>query len=157
MDYLFLGEEPRVFTNHRNLLFCYSPSVLDPTLGRHKVMKVLRWAILLSQFQYRIDHVDGEDKVMADIMTRWVWGYCRKRAAIRRVTYKLMEHTVVPSPNDDTIDWPSEEQIRQAQDKLATERPKQTKREGNSLWHVGDRTWVPEKSDGSRMTYNYGC
>lgn len=47
-DYMLLCEEARVFTDHRNLLFCYSQTTLEPSLGRHKIMKVVRWAIYLS-------------------------------------------------------------------------------------------------------------
>lgn len=53
MDYLLLCEEPRVLTDHRKLFFCYSPTTMYPTLGRRLVIKVLRWTVFLSQFQYR--------------------------------------------------------------------------------------------------------
>ncbi len=50
LDYMLLCEPlTRVFTDHRNLLFVFAPGVRAPTLGRHTVMKVLRWAVFLSQ------------------------------------------------------------------------------------------------------------
>jgi len=147
MDYMLLCEEPRVFTDHRNLLFCYSPTTLDPTLGRHKVMKVLRWAVYLSQFQYRIEHVDGEANVMADVMTRWMRGYRGKRCAIRRVTYRILENAVVPSPESKDFEWPNFSQIRQAQEDHVDQRPKNAERKGESLWSVNGRTWIPDEAD----------
>lgn len=53
MDYLPMCETPRVVTDHRNLHFFYFPSTLELSLGRHKVMKVLRWAAYLSQYPYK--------------------------------------------------------------------------------------------------------
>lgn len=50
MGYLLMCEEPRIYTAHRNLLFCYAPSTMEPTLGEHKVMTLLRWAVSV---QYR--------------------------------------------------------------------------------------------------------
>lgn len=66
-------------------------------------MKVLRWAVFLSQFQYRIEHIDGKDNVMADIMKTWIRGYRGKRVAIRRVSYPLLANQVVPSTDDETF------------------------------------------------------
>lgn len=57
---------------------------------------------------------------MANITEGWAWLYRGKRATIRRVTYKLIEHILITSPNDYQFDWPCEEQIRQAQDKIAS-------------------------------------
>ena len=72
---LMCEQDLRVFTDHRNLLFVFAPSTLEPSLGRHKVLKGLRWAVLLSRFVYCIEHVNGDENVMADIMTEWIRGY----------------------------------------------------------------------------------
>lgn len=32
----------RVFTDHRNLLFTFNPVAMEPSLGRNKVLKVIR-------------------------------------------------------------------------------------------------------------------
>lgn len=45
LGYFLLCDEPIVSTNHRNLLLCYYPTAIDPTLGGHKVRKVLRWVV----------------------------------------------------------------------------------------------------------------
>lgn len=69
MEHLFISElDIRGFTDHRNLLFVFNPTSLQPSLGRHVVRKVENWAIYLSQFPYMIDHVRGEANVMADII-----------------------------------------------------------------------------------------
>ena len=71
--YLFMGDQKfHVFTDHRNLLFLYSPLCLEPSLGSHAVSKVQRWAMYLSRFEYNIEHIDGEANIFADILTRWL-------------------------------------------------------------------------------------
>ena len=47
LDYLLACEtSTRVFTDLRNLLFAFSPVSMEPSLGRHKVLNVIRWALL---------------------------------------------------------------------------------------------------------------
>lgn len=40
--YLLLCEQTRGLTDHQRLLFFYAPVALGPSLGRHKIVKVLR-------------------------------------------------------------------------------------------------------------------
>ena len=76
MDYLLMSGRPvHIFTDHRNLLFVFAPLALEPVLGRHVVSKVQRWALFLSRYSYVIEHIDGDDNVFADILTRWTKGY----------------------------------------------------------------------------------
>lgn len=43
MDYLFACEsDVRVITDHRNLLSTFNPLALEPTLEKHKILKVIR-------------------------------------------------------------------------------------------------------------------
>lgn len=44
----------RIFTDHRNLLFAFKAVAIEPSLGRHKVLKVMRCALFISSFHYRI-------------------------------------------------------------------------------------------------------
>jgi len=82
LDYLVACDpSTHVFTDHRNLLFTFNPTAMEPSLGRHKVLKVVRWALFLSAFTYRIEHVPGDINTWPDIMTRWMRGY-RKPPAI---------------------------------------------------------------------------
>eukprot|EP00181_Compsopogon_caeruleus_P005981 CAMPEP_0184690634 /NCGR_PEP_ID=MMETSP0312-20130426/31343_1 /TAXON_ID=31354 /ORGANISM="Compsopogon coeruleus, Strain SAG 36.94" /LENGTH=167 /DNA_ID=CAMNT_0027148163 /DNA_START=564 /DNA_END=1064 /DNA_ORIENTATION=+ len=64
-----------VFTDHRNLLFAFSPLSFKPDLGRHVINKVQRWAQFLSRFSYEIIHVSGDVNHFADKLTRWAVGY----------------------------------------------------------------------------------
>ena len=64
-----------LFTDHRNLLFAYSPLALKPDVGRHVITKVQRWAQYLSRFCYEVYHVSGEENYFADLLTRWAVGF----------------------------------------------------------------------------------
>lgn len=105
-DYM-LQCEPliRIFTDHPNLLFVFCPSILDLSLGKHKVFKVLRWVTYLFQFSYHIDHAEGEQKVMGVIMKGWLRSYCGHRAAIERVGHRLLQEEICPSPLMDDFNW----------------------------------------------------
>ena len=88
LDYILLCEDStRIFTDHRNLLFVFNPVALEPYLGRHKVLKVVLWALFLSSFSYRIEHVAVNDNTWPDIMTRWMRGYRRKNRCRRTADY----------------------------------------------------------------------
>ena len=48
-DYvLFANQKVHVFTDHKNLLFLYSPLCLEPNVGSYAVSKVQRWALYMS-------------------------------------------------------------------------------------------------------------
>lgn len=110
-------------------------------------MKVLRWAVFLSQFQYRIEHVDGDDNTMAYIMIRCMCGYRGKHATIRRVTYRILENAYVPFPESKNFEWPTVNQMRKAKVKHAANRRKEATQEGNFLCRFRNYTWVPDQAD----------
>ena len=60
-----------MFTDHKNILFMLSPTRFNANVARHVVHKVQRWALRLSEFNFIIEHIPGEQNVWADILTRW--------------------------------------------------------------------------------------
>lgn len=114
---LACAEDVTIFTEYRNLLFTFHTSGVELALGRHKVLKVIRWALYPSSFNYRIDHVPGELNTMADIMTRWMHVYCctiTKTSRVVRLT-SARGGDLVPTAPTDAKDWPKREQIRDVQ------------------------------------------
>ena len=105
----------RVFTDNRNLIFAFNLVSMEPSLGRHKVLKVIRWALFLSAFTYRIEHFHGGVNTWPDIMTRWMRGY-RKNRAIRRVVPSLSFSGVPVAPDSANFEWPAWNEIRKAQE-----------------------------------------
>jgi RNase H-like domain found in reverse transcriptase len=76
VDYLLLShDEFSVLSDHLNLTYIYNPQSADPTLARHVVHKLQRWALKMSVFSYRIEHVMGELNYWKDLMTRWGVGW----------------------------------------------------------------------------------
>jgi hypothetical protein len=57
----------RLFTDHRNLVFVFSPS------GTKKAStdRLLRWSDLISSFRFVVEHIPGSYNVWADILSRW--------------------------------------------------------------------------------------
>jgi hypothetical protein len=63
-------DEFSILSNHLNLTYIYNPLSKDPTLARHVVHKPQRWALKMSVFSYRMEHVIGELNYWTDLMTR---------------------------------------------------------------------------------------
>jgi len=146
MDYLFITEENvRLYTDHRNLLFVFSPLSFEPSLGRHAVSKVLRWALYLSRFSYVIEHVAGEKNIFADMISRWYKGYRGKLSAVKRLTHVLLEKDIVDSPMNESFVWPSTEMVVHAQKEFLAEKPNNCNltADNTGTLKIGSRTWIP--------------
>ncbi|PXF42858.1 Enzymatic polyprotein [Gracilariopsis chorda] len=91
LDYFFLGENPvHVYTDHRNLMFAFNPHAFEPTLGRHVITKVQRWALSLSQFDYTIEHILGKLNIFADMLKRWTKSYQTRQTSMGSVHSLVM-------------------------------------------------------------------
>jgi RNase H-like domain found in reverse transcriptase len=76
VDYLLLShDEFSILSDHLNLTYIFSPLSADPTLARHVVHKLQCWALKMSVFYYRMEHVMGELNYWTDLMTRWRVGW----------------------------------------------------------------------------------
>jgi hypothetical protein len=72
VDYLLLShDEFSILSDHLNLTYIYDPLSADPTLARHVVHKLQRWALKMSVFSYVMVHVMGKLNYWTDLMTRW--------------------------------------------------------------------------------------
>jgi hypothetical protein len=71
-SYLLLAAENfSILSDHFNLKCMYAPLSLDPSLARHTVSKIRRWALKLATYNYRIEHIAGELNIWTDLLTRW--------------------------------------------------------------------------------------
>jgi hypothetical protein len=57
----------------------YAPLFLDPSLVRHTVSKIQRWALKIATYNYHIEHIAGKLNLWTDLLTRW-------GAAVTRIT-----------------------------------------------------------------------
>lgn len=107
-----------MFTDHRRHLFAFHPAALEPSLGFHKILKLIRWALFLRIFTYTIEHVPAELNILPDMMTRWMRGDHRSQTMVKRVqTRKLFVTAYLPTVPTNKEDWRSHATIR-AQDKV---------------------------------------
>jgi RNase H-like domain found in reverse transcriptase len=76
VNYLLLShDEFSILSDHLNLTYIYNPLSENPTLARHVVHKLQRWALKMSVFSYRMEHVMGELNYWTYLMTRWGVGW----------------------------------------------------------------------------------
>lgn len=65
------GDQPfSIYTDHRNLVYIFDAEGRG-AVHRHTAERLERWSIVLASFRYRICHVDGEQNVWADLLSRW--------------------------------------------------------------------------------------
>lgn len=143
LDYLFACDPCiRIFTDHRNLLFTFNPYAVEPSTPRQKVLKVLRWALFLSTFNYTIEHVAGDLNIFPDILTRWMQGYRSNRSSVLRVQHKIPFSGVPNSPFSDSFVWPSRDTLKRSQQKFPPA-PNSKVDKIHDLFFVNGQIWVP--------------
>lgn len=144
LAYLFACDHTTtIFTDHWNLLFVFHPSALDPALGRHKILKVLRWALFLSSFTYKIEHIPGEHNTLPDIMTRWMRGYRGVVLRAKRLTATLPAIPIPPNPSE----WPKRSLILELQQKTHSPAPKNAEKDADGLLRFQSAAWIPPECD----------
>ena len=72
LDYLLMRPQGfHLFTDHSNLVFIFNPETAALRMNKGSISKIHRWAMKLSQYQYIIVHISGEDNCWADLLSRW--------------------------------------------------------------------------------------
>ena len=105
------------YTDHKNLVFLFSPTASDYRLKRHSLDKIHRWRLVLDGKRYIIESISGQDNVWADITTRWA---ARKPAVVASVSRShhtnplIIPGQVRPLQRPD-FSWPKIQDILQSQ------------------------------------------
>ncbi len=133
----------RMFTDNRNLLFAFNPFSMEPSLGRHSFLKVVRWALFLSSFTYRIEPVYGDANTWPDIMTRWMCGY-RKNPAVRCFAPALQFSGVPVPPDSPEFEWPALAEIRKAQEENLRSAPESALPDDGGTLRLIGAAWIPD-------------
>jgi hypothetical protein len=61
VEYLLLSHDAfSILSDHLELTYIDNPLSADPTLARHVVHELQRWALKMSVFSYRMEHFKGE-------------------------------------------------------------------------------------------------
>ncbi len=138
LDYLVYTESPvHVFTDHRNLLFVFSPHSLEHALGRRIVSKVQRWELHLPKYEYVIKHIDGSENAFADILTRWTKGY-RSCNSARRISMVKLVDGIFSSPYASDFIWPDLPVFKTSQAMHSDARTNDCVLKGNGQLYVND-------------------
>lgn len=154
LDFMLLDEHPiHVFTDHRNLLFVFSPTSFEPAVGRHVISKVQRWAIFLSQFNYVIEHIDGERNVFADILTRWARGYRNNSVYTSQVNSLVLEQ-LIPAASE--IIWPDLEDMKSAQEEIRR-KPHGVRKDNDGIYRRNGKIWVPDSNNQLKVIVSSHC
>jgi hypothetical protein len=132
---LLIKEEFSILSDHLNLTYIYNPLAVDPTLTLHVVHKLQRWALKLSVFAYRMEHVAGEVNYWTDLLTRWGVGWVaggtqKARTKIARLfsqPYIMPAEEEEPKPN-----FPAQQEIMLSQKRAIAEYEQRKKALGNS-------------------------
>jgi hypothetical protein len=166
MDYILLiPSEFSILSDHLNLIYIYNPLSVDPTLARHVVHRLQRWALKMSVFAYRMEHVAGEVNFWTDLMTRWGVGWvagAEPRARVALAT--IFEQPYIMPADEDKPEFPAKQVILMAQkvaiadynhrklaigngDKKTSNAEEPPVKVGiRGVLMVGDSMWVPTKA-----------
>jgi Integrase zinc binding domain len=127
---------------------------IDNTTARHVLHKLQCWALKLSVFSYRIEHVAGEFSYWMDLMTRWGVGWIAGSESKARS--KLASPFAQPyfsPPDDDRPEFPAKQEILWAQKNAVAEynRRKQAIANGEKIVALNEEPPVNIGSRGLRM------
>lgn len=162
-----------LFTDHRNLVHLFSLETTAST--KAAVNRIERWTVILRGFDYVIRHVEGEDNVVADMLSRWahpdegVLAATAKCVQVRRMKSRVVDDAMTSdsagdelvTPTDtaqdgspvefvhvSTSDFPCEAEIRAVQEQVLTVADKaDLVKSADGLWRTAEgKVWLPVRN-----------
>ncbi|GMF17256.1 unnamed protein product [Phytophthora fragariaefolia] len=143
----------RLYCDHRNIIFLFSPS---KKLKRHIRGKLLRWSTKLLEYRYSIEHIEGVHNVWAALISRW-GGKPQPTARIhsaKRFTQSKRKHSesvagtgrpTIRPLEEDAFVWPSIDEIGSIQPMHVA--PQGAALDSNNLWKINDLIWIPSEAN----------
>ena len=58
-----------LFSDHKNLVYVFDPERRQ--VVKHADDRLSRWALTLMSYRFTVEHIPGEDNVVADMLSRW--------------------------------------------------------------------------------------
>ncbi len=151
VDYLVMGREVSIYTDHANLVQLYDPYGKHPGIPRHTASKLMRWAIKLSAFRYVVEHLPGERNVWADMLTRWA--VCPNSSINVKKVGRLKSLMMSPiNPGlDPELDWPNLNEVISSQ-KNAQESPPASFQHTDEGWvNEEGAIWIPSSDESLKL------
>lgn len=123
-----------LFTDHDNQIFISDHLAVISDLRQTSVRKVLRWAVVLSAYNYVCQHTSWDGNIWADLLSRWTVPVIRRLVTIPSLPF-------ITAPD---FDWPSHSSIRGIQDVS----PPATSRQLHNgfLFTINHRIWIPDSA-----------
>ena len=109
---LLLWDGSNVFCDHRNLPYIFSPQSCGVTLSKAASQRFTGWRACMSQFNYVIQHIHGEDNRWGDLLSRW-------RVLDSEGLLVRANVIVVVAPPTGDYQMPSKGEIKDSQDAVA--------------------------------------
>jgi len=103
LEYL-LWNGVRIHTDHRNLAYIFNPEACVSSVAKTTAQRLDQWKAVLGQYDYAIEHIQGERNCWGDLLSRWV--------AVPSVRVRAL---AVYSPSEPDPALPSKEAIRDVQ------------------------------------------
>ncbi|POM76223.1 Hypothetical protein PHPALM_6568 [Phytophthora palmivora] len=104
----------RLYCDHANLIKGFCP---DQEMKQHIRGKLRRWAMRLTGYNYKIEHIVGTDNVWADLASRWgPYHSSEGITAVKRVRTRSTQTVSTLRPlEDEKFVWPSRDKVIEQQ------------------------------------------
>jgi hypothetical protein len=103
-----------IFSDHKNLVY-----ILDPQ-GRNSSKlvdgRLSRWSLTLMTFKFTVEHISGEDNVVADMLSRWKIAYPQ---TVWAANFSPGQCSII---HKEDFVWPDISEIKKIQSKLTKEK-----------------------------------
>jgi hypothetical protein len=157
---LLRHDEFSILPDHPNLTYIYNPLSVDPTLARHVVHKLQGWALKMSVFSYRMEHVMGDLNYWTDLMTRWGVGLIAgsENKAHGKMA-SLFAQPYISPPDYEKVVFPSKKEIllvqqsavnenERCQQRNATARQELSQKlvDASGMKMMNSALWIPERA-----------
>ncbi|KAK1930423.1 Enzymatic polyprotein [Phytophthora citrophthora] len=136
-----------LFCDHANLIQIFCPHT---EIRKHVRGKLQRWALMLSDYRYEIEHVKGSDNVWADLVSRWIVPARTPHVTVKGVrTRGSREVSRLRPLHDETFVWPSLAHVEESQRRYHRFAPSSATESTVSetmLLLVEGKVWIPTQA-----------
>jgi transposase InsO family protein len=138
LDYLLVRDKGfRILCDHRNLIYMFSAG--NTNMKMPTSLKLQRWALRLQGYRYTIEHIDGDNNLWADLLSRWGRPGTTLRASV-------VSRLPIINPLDDNFIWPTLTEIKHAQAQSRVQMRADLQMVDGILKHH-NRIWIPEADE----------
>lgn len=122
--------------------------MVEPSSSQQKIIRVIKWPLYLSVFDYNIKHVHGSWNTLADIMTGWMRKYRAPLCLTRLVapTKSSENSSLVHTTTSSQEHYFRLDMITHSQEK-SQNKPHSADIDEDCILQVNDKMWIPADAD----------